>query len=131
MKAKPRLLHVWTDPIDAERLVRKLAETSFDFEAKLVKTLPEFVSSLAREAFDIIIADSRSESAAPGTEDLTLEQIAAELAPGTPFVLLCGDRDADGAGRRSGSFRVPRRELVRLKELIPGLLRKGERPSAD
>jgi hypothetical protein len=66
--------------------MRELAASGVNFEAKLVKTHTEYVSALVKARFALIVADQRAETS--GVEDLSLFEIAEELAPGTPFVLL-------------------------------------------
>ncbi len=89
MKDKLPILHFWADPGDAEKLIRGLAEAGVNFEAKLVKTIEEYVSALVKAKFAVIIADERAVAQGPGVEELSLFQIAGEISPGTPFVLLC------------------------------------------
>ncbi|MGO9021687.1 MAG: hypothetical protein ACLQVJ_25400 [Syntrophobacteraceae bacterium] len=87
-KDKLPILHFWADPGDAERLIRGLAATGVNFEAKLVKTHAEYVSALVKAKFALVIADERADLEGSGAEDLSLFQIAEEISPGTPFVLL-------------------------------------------
>ncbi len=120
MKEKFPILHFWTDRADAERLIHALAATGTDFEARFVKTHAEYASALATAKFALIIADGRAETAGAGSEDLSLYQIAEEISPGTPFVLLCDPTDP---ARRTGekttnlSF-VSRQNLRQLSSVI-------------
>ena len=120
MKDKLPILHFWTDPGDAERLIRELAATGVEFEVRLVKTHAEYVSALVRGKFTLIIADARAETAEAGTEDMSLYLIAQEISPGTPFVLLCDPTDeAHQAGEKANTFSfVSRNNLHRLKSVI-------------
>ncbi len=88
MKDKLPILHFWADPGDVEKLIRGLAEAGVDFEAKFVKTIEEYVSALVKAKFALIIADQRAVTERSGVEDLSFFQIAEEISPGTPFVLL-------------------------------------------
>jgi hypothetical protein len=88
MKDKIPILHIWVDPADAERLIRRLAEAGVNFEAKLVKTQAEYVSALVKQKYSLIIADERAGTPLAGTDELSLFQIAEQISPGTPFVLL-------------------------------------------
>ena len=119
MKDKLQILHFWTDPGDAERLIRELAAIGFEFEARLVKTHAEYVSALVTGKFALIIADARAETAA-GAEDISLYHIAQEISPGTAFVLLCDPSDRQPeAGENANSFSfVSRKDLHRLKSVI-------------
>ena len=119
MKDKFQILHFWTDPGDAERLIRELAAIGFEFEARLVKTHAEYVSALVRGKFALIIADARAETAA-GAEDISLYHIAQEISPGTAFILLCNSTEQESAaGENANSFSfVSRKDLHRLKSVI-------------
>jgi DNA-binding NtrC family response regulator len=120
MKDKLQILHFWTDPGDAERLIRELAATGVEFEARLVKTLAEYVSALVRGKFALIIADARAETAGAGAEDVSLYRIAQEISPGTPFVLLCDPTDqARETGEKANNFSfMSPKDLHRLKSVI-------------
>jgi hypothetical protein len=125
MKNKLQILHFWTDPGDAERLIRELAEIGVEFEARLVRTHAEYVSALVRGKFALIIADARAETAA-GAEDVSLHQIAQQISPGTAFVLLCDPTERE-AGENSNSFSfVSRKDLHRLKSVINRTLRGSD-----
>ncbi|MGA2401336.1 MAG: hypothetical protein ABSG91_06485 [Syntrophobacteraceae bacterium] len=121
MKDKLSILHFWTDQGDAERLIRELAATGADFEARFVKTHAEYVSALATAKFALIIVDGRAETAAgAGAEDLSLHQIAEEISPGTPFVLLCDPADpARETGEKATNFSfVSQQNLHQLPSVI-------------
>ncbi len=120
MKDKLPILHFWTDPGDAERLIRELAATGAEFEVRLVKTQAEYVSALVRGKFALVIADARAETAGAGAEDMSLYRIAQEISPGTPFVLLCDSMDqARQTGEKANTFSfVSRKDLHRLKSVI-------------
>ncbi len=120
MKDKLQILHLWTDTEDAERLIRELAATGIEFEARLVKTQAEYASALVRGKFAVIIADARAETPGAHAEDLSLFRIAQELSPGTPFVLLCDPADPAGeTGEMANTLSfVSRKNLHRLKSVI-------------
>lgn len=124
VRKRIRLLHFWTNRADAEKLVRSLAETPFEFEAKLVKTSAEYVSALAGGKFDLIIADQKADPAPPGSEDLSLFQIAEEIAPGTPVLLLCETQDPEPRAEcEGGCFRLPWRRLHALETVLADVLK--------
>ncbi|MEN6440583.1 MAG: hypothetical protein ABFD97_18580 [Syntrophobacter sp.] len=121
MDQKVRILHLWNDEKEAERFVRTLADTDLEFEAKLVKSESEYISSLLGGGFHIIIIDSRADFHRPGTDELSAREIALEVAPDVPFLAI-GHRRPDEDPRPSENeiplVRVPRRELHRLGALI-------------
>lgn len=120
MKDKLQILHFWTDPGDAERLIRELAAAGVEFEARLVKTHEEYVSALVRGKFALIVADARAETPGAGAGEMSLHGIAQEISPGTPFVLLCDHTDPEGetAEKANGFSFVSRKDLHRLKSVI-------------
>jgi hypothetical protein len=120
MNDKLPILYFWADPVEAERLIRELAETGVNFEAKLVRTLEEYVSALVKAEFALIIADERAETAGTGSEDLSLFQIAEQISPGTPFVLLrdTAEKSIETAVEAVNFTSVPRQDLHRLQSVI-------------
>ena len=120
MKDKLAILHFWTDPGEAEKLIRGLAEAGVNFEAKLVKTIEEYVSALVSAKFAVIIADERVAAERPDAEDLSLFQIAGQLSPGTPFVLLYDPmRPAPETGDNAVNFwTLSRQDLHLLHSVI-------------
>ena len=125
MKDKLSVLHFWSSPGDAERLMRELAATGVNFEAKLVKTHAEYVSALVKAKFGLIIADQRAETR--GSEDLSLFAIAQEIAPGTPFVLLFDPtHPAPEALENAANFSIlSMRDLHLLQSVILRALESG------
>src|SRR5258708_12319122 len=84
MSAKLRILHLEDDP-DYSLLVRSLLESEgFEIETTLVATREEFEAPLARERFDIILADYLL----PSYNGLQALQFARAKAPETPFLLV-------------------------------------------
>jgi hypothetical protein len=117
VSGKIRILHYWTNQTDAEEVIRKLAETGLEFEAKLVRTHHDYVSALATRNFDLIIADDRAELSRP--DALSSLEIAEELSPGIPFVLLCSSTSVfSRAENPLRFFPLARCELNRLGILI-------------
>ncbi|HIJ69159.1 MAG TPA: hypothetical protein HPP57_06625 [Deltaproteobacteria bacterium] len=127
MKDKLPILHFWADPGDAERLIRGLAEAGVNFEAKLVKTIEEYVSALVKAKFALIIADKRAVTEGPAAEDLSLFQIAEQISPGTPFVLLYDPMDpAPETGDNAINFRaLSRQDLHLLQSVIHRAINSG------
>ena len=120
MKYKLPILHFWADTADAERLIRGLAATGVDFEAKLVKTHAQYVSALVKTKFALVIVDERAETEGSSADDLSLFQIAQEISPGTPFVLLYDPRDpAPETGDKAVNFSaLSRQDLHLLKSVV-------------
>ncbi len=123
MKDRLSILHLWADPGDAEKLIRGLAAGGINFEAKLVKTHAEYVSAVVKAKFALIIADERAVTEGPGAEDLSLFQIAEQISPGTPFVLLY---DPTGRAPETGDKAVNFWTLSRQDlHLLPGVIHRA------
>ena len=127
MKDKLPILHFWADPGDAERLIRGLAEAGVNFEAKLVKTIEEYVSALVKAKFALIVADDRAVAKGPVAENLSLFQIAEQISPGTPFVLLYDPMDsAPETGDKAANFwTLSRQDLHLLHSVIHLAIKSG------
>lgn len=127
MKDKLPILHFWADPGDAERLIRGLAEAGVNFEAKLVKTTEEYVSALVKARFALIVADDRAVTEGSAAEDLSLFQIAEQISPGTPFVLLYDPMDtAPETGDKAVNFwTLSRQDLHLLHSVIHLAIKSG------
>ncbi len=115
-----KILHFWTTDADAERLVRELASSGCEFEAKLVRTLPEFVRALVSKKVDLVIADMKSD--ASSGEELTIFEIVEELSPGTPLISLLDSQESSQPEDKKHAHSLGRRELDRLKEVIRNVL---------
>lgn len=133
MEKKIKILHLWTTEADAERLVRELASAGLEFEAKLVKTHQEYVSSLVSRTFDLVIADERAETSeadVPSSENLSLYQIADEIRPGIPFLLLCDSLNTPTPSDNPDEpfFRASRLDVGRLGRTVRSICaeRKGK-----
>ena len=119
LKDKLPILHFWADAGDAERLIRGLAATGINFEAKLVKTHAKYVSALVKAKFALVIVDERAEAKGSGAEDLSLFQIVEEISPGTPFVLLCDPLEpASETADKPGNFRTLSRQNLHLLQSV-------------
>lgn len=123
MEEKINILHLWTTEADAQSLVSELASSGLQFEAKLVKTHQEYVSSLVSRTFDLVIADERAEISGTGTsasDDLSLHQIADEIRPGIPFLLLCDSLNTPTPSSNPDEpfFRFPRLNISGLGQTV-------------
>jgi hypothetical protein len=127
MKDKLPILHFWADSGDAEKLIRGLAATGVNFEAKLVKTHAEYVSALVKAKFALIIADERAVTEGSGAEDLSLFQIAEQISPGTPFVFLYDPMDpAPETGDKAVNFwTLSLQDLHLLHSVIHRAIKSG------
>lgn len=124
MKEKISVLHLWSNETDARELVRHLAETGFQFEAKLVKTTTEYVSALVRTTYDLIIADENIGWYNPGQDEFSPFEIADEIAPGVPFLLLAGSSSGDLAYTPAKpDYCLEKQHLARLGSKIEEMLR--------
>lgn len=119
-----RILHLWKNETDARELVRLLAGTGLQFEAKLVRTTTEYVSALVRSTFNLVIADENIPWYKPEKDDLSPFEIAQEIAPGVPFLLIAeylpGDRQY---GPGSPVYCLDRQRLDQLGPMIGKILR--------
>ncbi len=122
MEKKIRVLHLWYDKAEVERFVRQMAETGLEFEAALVNSETDFASSLINKQFDIVIADERADFTLSGPEHLSALDIALEIAPDVPFVVVGEPKCFSDAAEpfKAGRFRIERQSL----ELLGPLLRK-------
>lgn len=120
---KIRILHFWSRRSDAEKLIQELAATGVDFEARLVSTVSEYVSALARLKFHIVIADERADLPVTKADQLSLFGITEEMSPGTPFILLCESACGTRKEEASAQFRcMAWQEINRVGESIRQLL---------
>jgi PAS domain S-box-containing protein len=81
-----RILHLEDDPEYSDLVAAQLDQEGLDTELHRVETREEFESAIAREAFDIILADYLLHDF-DGVEALG---IAREKCPNTPFLIVSG-----------------------------------------
>jgi hypothetical protein len=128
VKEKVLILHLWNTETDARQLVRHLAGTGIQFEAKLVKTTTEYVSALVRTTYDLIIADENITWYHRGEDDLSPFEIAQQIAPGVPFLSIAEpfseDREPDRPERPV--YRLERQQMDQLGPMIEKILRLPE-----
>ena len=81
------------DPADARLAERELRRAGLDFTASRVATRPDFQQALHEFHPDVIVADHNL----PGFSGAAALQLARELAPATPFILVTGSLDEETA----------------------------------
>src|SRR5690606_6069557 len=81
-----RILILEDNPLDAELVVRQLRQGELDATHRVVATERDFRSAVADFAPHVIISDF----SLPEFDGLTAMQIAAAVAPGTPFIFVSG-----------------------------------------
>ncbi|MFZ2445395.1 MAG: hypothetical protein WAW37_03480 [Syntrophobacteraceae bacterium] len=120
VKEKLRVLYLWSSEEEAKRVISELTGTGVEFEATLVKSESEFVSSLLRKKFDVIIVDGHADFHLSGSDHLAAFEIARELIPNIPFVLIGESRSGPGESERAqaGCVHIPRQELHLLGSVI-------------
>ncbi len=91
-----RILHLEDDTHDRELVSATLRQEGLDCTITAVATRADFEAALAREQFDLILADDRL----PSFDGLTAQQIAAADSPLTPFIFVSGTLGEDIAVER-------------------------------
>ena len=124
MKEKIPILHLWGNETDAGELVRHLSGTGFEFEARLVRTPSEYVSAIIKTTFRLIIADENTPWENSAEDDLSPLEIAREIAPGVPFLLITESAacDVDSSIGR-GAYYISRQDLHQIAPVIRKILR--------
>jgi len=115
---KIRILHLWQSEEDARSLVQALARSGLEFEARLVRTESEYVSALVHSKFHIIVVDRFADFRRAGPDDLSALDIARELAPGIPFLLLEDPSCEDAGSSGKPDFLIEKKDLEQLGPLI-------------
>jgi len=91
MKTDLRILHLEDDPMDAELVQQVLASDVVTCEVTRVETEADFIASLERCDFDLILADYTL----PTFDGLSALKIARENCPLVPFIFVSGTIDED------------------------------------
>lgn len=87
LEKKVQILHRWSEQDLVGRVIRELSGAGIELEMHLVRSSREFASALLRKNFDLIIVDPDGVSE-PNPDDLSFFEIAQELAPHIPFLLI-------------------------------------------
>ena len=98
--------------------MQALAGSGLEFEARLVRTESEYVSALVNAKFHIIVADRFADFRRTGPDDLSALDIARELAPGIPFLLVGDPSCEDEGGPGKPDFQIEKKNLEQLGPLI-------------
>jgi PAS domain S-box-containing protein len=116
-KTPLRLLHVEDAENDAHLLVRELERCGYDLTYTRVEAAKEMRSELAQQTWDVIISDHIM----PGFSAPLALDVAKELAPQTPFLILSGEIDLNLAVLllKSGAHDyITKDELIRVPMAI-------------
>lgn len=87
MKLRPRTLLLEDDPADADLILATLAKTGIDCEAVRVETQTDFISTLEKGGFDLILSDY----SLPTFDGLSALTIARVKAVNVPFIFVSGN----------------------------------------
>ena len=112
-----RLLFADDNPHDAELELRRLARAGLTIEPRFATRESEFRAALTDFAPDVILCDF----AFPDFDGLSALRIAAELAPGTPVILVSGtvtEEKAEIAVRHGAVDYVLKTNLRRLPDAV-------------
>jgi PAS domain S-box-containing protein len=120
-----RFLLLEDSPLDAELIRATLTERGIDCELIQVKTRLEFVSSLEKGGFDLILADY----ALPGFDGITALGIAQNICPHIPFIFVTatlGEEVAIETLKQGATDYVLKQRLARLVPSVLRALRESE-----
>lgn len=85
MKEKIKVLHLEDNPNDAE-LVKEILLESSDIEVSVVENRDDFIDSLRKREFDIVLADYNL----PNFDGIQALEIVKSIQPELPFIFLSG-----------------------------------------
>ncbi|HEY0127906.1 MAG TPA: diguanylate cyclase, partial [Rubrobacteraceae bacterium] len=114
-----RILDLEDDPLDTELIQANLAEGGITCEIVRVQTREEFVAALKGSDFDLIFSDY----SLPSFDGLSALQLAKEIRPEVPFILVSGAIGEDRAieALKSGATDYVLKQ--RLERLVPAVRR--------
>ncbi|MGH8302734.1 MAG: diguanylate cyclase [Steroidobacteraceae bacterium] len=124
-----RVLVLEDDAAAAESSRRMLRQAGVDCEFERVESEAEFRQALGHSP-DLILSDSN----VPGFDGLSALAIAQAESPGTPFIFVTGNTDADAAkvaGERGASGFVPKASLHRLVDVVSSVLDARRHAASD
>src|ERR1700737_2520951 len=134
MKSPLRILQLEDDPRDAELVQEKLAGDGNACEVTRVETAADFIASLERGAFDLILADS----SLPAFDGVSALKLAQQNCPDVPFIFVAGTLGEDvaiEALKIGATDYVSKTGLSRLLSSVKRALReayeRGERSRAE
>ena len=114
-----RILDLEDDPLDTELVQAKLAEDGITCEIIRVETREEFVIALESDDLDFIFSDY----SLPAFDGLSALELAKEIRPEVPFILVSG---AIGEDRAIEALKCGATDYVlkqRLERLVPAVRR--------
>ena len=125
MDKELRVLIAEDSAADAELIARELAKEGLAHRSKLVKSKDEFLKALGEFAPDVILCDYKM----PGFSAPEALEIAKEISPKTPFVVVSGTIGEDVAVEmmKSGAMDyVMKDKLFRLAPAVQRALKENE-----
>jgi PAS domain S-box-containing protein len=120
-----RVLNLEDSPLDMELMQANLAEVGIDCEMVRVRTRADFVAALEDGGFHLILADY----AVPSFDGLSALELAREVRPEVPFVLISGALEEEVAieAIKSGATDyVLKHRLERLAPVVRRVIREAE-----
>ena len=125
MTEQVRILLLEDNPLDAELVLRQLAQGELGASHRVVTNERDFRAAIADFAPHLIISDF----SLPGFDGHTALQIASTAAPGIPFIFVSGtigEERAIDALKRGAADYVLKDNLNRLVPAVRGALRQAE-----
>jgi len=125
MEMSLRILYLEDDPNDLEIVISMLKAEGFDCEVCHVDTRDDFVESIERGVFNIILSDY----SLPAFDGLMALEISREKCPDVPFVLVSGTLGEEKAIEiltRGATDYVLKERLSRLVPAVKRILQEVE-----
>jgi PAS domain S-box-containing protein len=119
MKSTLHILHLEDDPRDAELVQERLAGDGTTCHVTRVETESDFIASLERGSFDLILADYTL----PSFDGLSALKIARRNCPHVPFIFVSGTLDEEIAIE---ALKIGATDYVfktRLSRIVPSVQR--------
>jgi PAS domain S-box-containing protein len=120
-----RILDLEDDPLDTELVQANLAEGGIACEIVRVQTREEFEASLMNGDFDLVLSDY----SLPSFDGLSALELAKEIRPEVPFILVSGaigEERAIEALKRGATDYVLKQRLERLVPAVRRAVREAE-----
>src|SRR5208283_1817092 len=119
MKSQLRILYLEDDPRDAELVQETLANDGIRCHVTRVETEADFITSLEKGGFDLILADYTL----PSFDGLSALKIARQNRPRVPFIFVSGTLDEEVAIE---ALKIGATDYVfktRLSRIVPSVRR--------
>ena len=114
-----KILHLEDNPLDAELVEANLLVGGFEPEILRVDTRPDFIAALENNSFELILADY----SLPSFDGLEALQIAREVCPDLPFIIISGALGEELAIETLKSGATDYILKHRLERLVPSVQR--------